>query len=67
LVVNTFERKMARQMDSANPVLGKRRVIELLDSGVNLQQILGIDIDALLPVTTSPERPLTLNHLLSNR
>jgi hypothetical protein len=60
-------RQMARKMDPANPSLGVRKVIQLMeagDAGVNLGQILGIDIDSLLPGTT---RSLTVavNRLLN--
>ena len=55
LVGNAYMRQMARKMDPANPSLGVRKVIQLMeagDAGVNLGQILGIDIDSLLPGTT---------------
>ena len=67
LVGNAYMRQMARKMDPANPSLGVRKVIQLMeagDAGVNLGQILGIDIDSLLPGTT---RSLTVavNRLLN--
>lgn len=48
---NAFMRRLAQEMDPANPVLGQRRVIRLMDAGMSLSQHFDIDLAALLPAT----------------
>jgi hypothetical protein len=48
---NAFMQRLARQMDPANPALGQRQVIRLMDAGVSLSQHFDMDLAALLPMT----------------
>lgn len=62
---NAFMRRLAKQMNPANPVLGQREVIRLMDAGVRLSQHFNMDLASLLhadpPVQSFPSapRPLT--------
>ena len=49
---NAFMRNLAVQMNPANPELGKREVIRLIDAGESLSQRFGLDIASLLPDRT---------------
>lgn len=64
LAGNAFMRQLARQMNPANPALGQRQVIRLMDAGVRLSQHFDIDLASLLPasrpVQTFPAGPRTL-------
>jgi len=42
-------RRLARQMNPANPVLGTRQVINLMDAGRSLSERFGIDFATFLP------------------
>lgn len=42
-------RRLARQMDPINPVLGTRQVINLMDAGKSLSERFGVDFATLLP------------------
>jgi hypothetical protein len=53
LAGNAFMRRLAQQVSPANPALGQREVIRLMDAGMSLSQHFGIDLAALLP-TTNP-------------
>ncbi|MFC0134641.1 hypothetical protein [Massilia eurypsychrophila] len=60
---NAFLRQLSQQMDPANPALGERKVIRLLDAGVSLSRHLGIDLATLLPDVVKndiPHRPRSL-------
>ncbi|RDK01509.1 gamma-mobile-trio integrase GmtZ [Paraburkholderia lacunae] len=46
---NAFMRRLAQQMNPANPVLGQRQVINLMDAGESLSERFGVDLTALLP------------------
>lgn len=65
LAGNAFTRRLAQQTNAANPVLGQREVIRLMDAGVRLSQHFNIDLASLLhadrPVQSFPSgpRPLT--------
>lgn len=65
LTGNAFMRRLAQQMNPANPVLGQREVIRLIDAGVRLSQHFNMDLASLLhadrPVQSFPPglRPLT--------
>ena len=65
LAGNAFMRRLAQQMNPANPVLGRREVIRLIDAGVRLSQHFNMDLASLLhadrPVQSFPSgpRPLT--------
>jgi hypothetical protein len=48
---NAFMRRLAQQMDPANPALGQRQVIRLMDAGVSLSQHFDMDLASLLPTT----------------
>jgi hypothetical protein len=50
---NAFMRRLAQQMNPANPALGQREVIRLMDAGVSLSQHFGMDLSSLLP-TANP-------------
>lgn len=50
LAGNAFVRHLARQMNPANPVLGQRQVIRLMDAGARLSQHFDMDLASLLPV-----------------
>ncbi len=60
---NAFMRRLARQMDPANPALGMRQVIELMDAGKRLGDYLGIDLDGLLPAQAQSPRPIDITLL----
>ncbi|MFL9908775.1 gamma-mobile-trio integrase GmtZ [Paraburkholderia sp. RL17-337-BIB-A] len=53
LAGNAFMRRLAQQMNPANPALGQREVICLMDAGTRLSRHLDIDLVALLS-TTNP-------------
>ena len=55
-VGNAFMHHLAGQMDPEDPVLGQRRVIELIDAGERLSDYLGFDLNKFLPVGAA--RPL---------
>lgn len=65
LAGNAFMRRLAQQINPANPVLGQREVIRLMDAGVRLSQHFNMDLASLLhadrPVQLFPSgpRPLT--------
>jgi Putative phage integrase len=48
---NAFMRRLAQQMDPANPALGQRQVIRLMDAGVSLSQHFDMDLASLLRTT----------------
>lgn len=49
LAGNAFMRQLARQMNPANPALGQREVIRLMDAGISLSQHFDVDLSSLLP------------------
>jgi hypothetical protein len=51
LAGNAFMRGLAQQMNPANPALGQREVIRMMDAGVSLSRHFGIKLDSLLPTT----------------
>lgn len=61
---NAFMRRLAQQMNPANPVLGQRQVINLVDAGESLSERFGVDLTSLLPkgssVATLVGQPRTL-------
>lgn len=61
LAGNAFMRRLAQQMNPANPVLGQREVIRLMDAGVRLSQHFNMDLASLLhadrPVQSFPPGP----------
>lgn len=61
LAGNAFMRRLAQQVDPANPVLGRRQVIRLIDAGMHLSQHFDIDLAALLP-TTNPAPTYRARH-----
>ena len=46
---NAFMRRLPQQMNPANPVLGQRQVINLVDAGESLSERFGVDLTSLLP------------------
>jgi hypothetical protein len=50
---NAFMRRLAQQMNPANPVLGQRQVINLVDAGESLSERFGVDLTSLLPKDNS--------------
>lgn len=55
LAGNAFMRQLARQMNPANPALGQREVIRLMDAGARLSQHFDMDLASLLPATRSAQ------------
>ncbi|MDE1715315.1 VPA1269 family protein [Chromobacterium amazonense] len=53
LAGNAFLRRLAQQMNPANPALGQREVIHLMDAGVSLRQHFDMDLASLLS-TSNP-------------
>ncbi|MFJ2712357.1 VPA1269 family protein [Pseudomonas sp. NPDC087346] len=51
LAGNAFMRRLAQQMNPANPALGQREVIRLMDAGVRLSQYFDLDLCSLLAKT----------------
>ena len=49
LAGNALMRQLARQMNPANPALGQREVIRLMDAGARLSQHFDMDLASLLP------------------
>ncbi len=64
LAGNAFMRRLAQQMNPANPVLGQREVIRLMDAGARLSLYFNIDLASLLhadrPVQPFPAGPRPL-------
>lgn len=54
LAGNAFMRRLAWQINPANPALGKREVIRLMDAGARLSQHFDMDLASLLPA----DRPI---------
>ncbi|WP_080982163.1 gamma-mobile-trio integrase GmtZ [Burkholderia cepacia] len=52
-VGNAFMRRLAQQVNPANPVLGQRQVITLMDAGESLSERFGVDLTTLLPKGSS--------------
>lgn len=48
LAGNAFVRRLAQQTDS-DPVLGRRKVIRLMDAGKKLSEYFDVDLASLLP------------------
>ncbi|CAE6838743.1 hypothetical protein R70006_07378 [Paraburkholderia domus] len=46
-------RRLAQQVNPANPVLGQRQVINLVDAGESLSERFGVDLTSLLPKVNS--------------
>lgn len=53
LAGNAFMRHLAQQMNPANPALGQREVIRLIDAGAHLSQHFDVDLGSL-PAATAP-------------
>jgi hypothetical protein len=51
---NAFMRRLAQQMNPANPALGQREVIRLMDAGMSLSQHFDMDLSSLLQTTNRP-------------
>lgn len=58
LTGNAFMRRLALQADPSNPLLGERRVIELIDAGKALSEQLGIELAGAL---SQPRASLSLS------
>lgn len=65
LAGNAFMRRLAQQINPANPALGKREVIRVMDAGARLSQHFDLDLTTLLPAAAqvptirARPRPLT--------
>jgi len=46
---NAFMRQLAEQASPGNAQVGMRRVVELMDAGEQIGQLLGVDLDKLIP------------------
>jgi hypothetical protein len=46
---NAFMRQLAEQASPGNAQLGMRRVVELMDAGEQIGQLLGVDLNKLIP------------------
>ena len=61
LAGNAFMRRLAKQMNPTNPVLGQREVIRLMDAGERLSQHFNMDLASLLhadrPIQSFPAVP----------
>ncbi|MDK3022887.1 VPA1269 family protein [Cupriavidus taiwanensis] len=57
LAGNAFLRRLAQQMNPANPALGQRQVIRLMDAGLSLSHHFDTDLASLLP-TPNHARPV---------
>lgn len=53
---NAFMRQLANQVSPDNVQLGMRKVVELMDSGEQLGQMLGIDVTELIPSQATQSR-----------
>ena len=51
LAGNAFIRRLAQAANAANPVLGQREVIRMMDAGHSLSRQLGVDLESLLPIS----------------
>jgi hypothetical protein len=45
---NAFMRRLAKHVNPANPILGRRQVISLIDAGISLSQRFGVDLSTLV-------------------
>ena len=54
LAGNAFMRRLAQQMNPANPALGQRQVIGLMDAGVKLSKHFDLDLASLLTTNNTP-------------
>lgn len=61
LAGNAFMRHLAQQMNPADPTLGHRQVIRLMDAGLSLSQYFDMDLASLLP-TPNHVRPSPTGH-----
>jgi hypothetical protein len=59
LAGNAFMRQLAQQMNPANPALGHREVIRLMDAGASLSQRFDMDLATLLPAARPSKAFLT--------
>ena len=48
---NAFMRSLANQANAANPMLGLREVVAIMDGGESLQKLLGVRLPDFLPVS----------------
>ena len=55
LAGNAFMRHLAQQMNPANPALGQREVVRLIDAGERLSAYFDLDLAALLPTSHSTQ------------
>ncbi|MCY1213739.1 putative phage integrase [compost metagenome] len=61
LAGNAFLRRLAQQMNPANPALGQRQVIRLMDAGASLSQHFDMDLASLLP-KSNPIQTFAVGH-----
>ncbi len=65
LAGNAFMRHLAQRINPANPALGQREVIRLMDAGMSLSQRLDVELTALLPRTNPVQAFPTRRQALS--
>jgi hypothetical protein len=65
-VGNAFMRRLAHEADPANPALGAKHVISLIDAGEKLSEYFGTDLTALLN-STKQVGPIFARTLLMER
>jgi hypothetical protein len=53
---NAFMRRLARKMNPANPALGQRETIRMMDAGLSLSQHFGVDLASFCQQRLSPRR-----------
>lgn len=58
LIGNAFMRRLSTQINPANPALGQREVIRLMDAGVRLSQHFDMDLASLLPAAPIQKFPI---------
>lgn len=62
---NAFMRQLANQASPANLQVGMRKVVELMDSGEQVGQVLGIDLTKLIPSFGSNRKVIPIRPVLS--
>ena len=62
---NAFMRQLANQASPANLQMGIRKVVELMDSGEQVGQVLGIDLAKLIPSVGSSRKVIPIRPTLA--
>lgn len=64
---NAFMRQLANQVSPANLQNGMRQIVELMDSGEKVGQMLGIDVTKLIPVPGATHKVIPIRPILDVR